>query len=201
MKKSQKRKIILYILILIIVFLLILIIAMSNRNKKPIAQANPINNETDEDTKNDGILNLSGFGVFFDNYTGELMSSEIATGLKEITINKIPRIYKMIKDYNDSDLKIFYNNNKNSIQKMIGIDNEDDFVHFANGLKNSNVKNFGSWDRLDILTDTFKNDSDKNGYSYAEYEVTYKDNSIIRFSAYISKTSSNDVLYIINTVN
>lgn len=192
--KSKKKRLII-LAIIVILILAILVIVMSNRREDPVAHANPLIAETD--TKNDGILNLSGFGTFFDYYTGDLMASEIATGLKEITINKIPRIYKAIKDYNKSELETFYNNNSNSIKNMVGIDNQEDFIKFALGLQEANVE-FGKWDRLDIVTDSFKDESDKPGYAYSEYEVTYRNDNIIRFTGYIAKSSTTDVRYIIN---
>lgn len=194
--KSNKKKIILIVIILVILISLMILI-VSNRKEKPIAQANPLVNEID--TKTDNILNLSGFGTFFDKYTGELKSSEIAKGLKEITINKIPRIYGMIEKYNKSELEKFFNNNSSSIRNMVGIDNQEDFVKFAQGLQNAKV-DFNKWDRLDIVTDTFVDESDKDGYAYAEYEVTYINDTVLRFSVYVSKSSTDDVLYIVNVV-
>ena len=199
LKKSKilKTLIILVIIFSIVIGATIILKNVSKKGKENTPHANP---QLDEyDTKTDGILNLSGFGVFFDHYTGDLRSSEIAKGLKNITINKIPRIYNSIKDYNEAELVKFYEKNSNSIKNMVGIDNKDDFVKFAQGLQKAQV-NYNSWDRLDILEDTFVDESDKDGYAYAEYEVAYINGTIIKFSAYINKSSTADVVYIINIV-
>ena len=194
-KKHLKFKI---KLLIVVIFLILTIILIKKFNKpKEYISHTPVHQEID--TKKDGILNLSGFGTFFDHYTGELKSSEIATGLKEITISKIPRIHKIIKGYNKEELETFFDNNGKSLKNMVGIDNKEDFVQFAQGLQKVKV-DFNKWDRLDIITDTFVDVSTKEGYAYAEYEVKYQNDEKIKFSVYISRTATADVLYMVNVI-
>ena len=77
MKKKYR-----FILILIIILAILLVGLIYFLNKSTQIDY--------DDPKNDGVLNLSGFGVFFEKYSGEFKSSEIASNLETLTIEYIP---------------------------------------------------------------------------------------------------------------
>lgn len=187
--KNTRNKLIL-ILIIILAILLVGTVYFLNKAK-----------EIDyDDPKNDGVLNLSGFGVFFEKYSGEFKSSEIASDLKTLTIEYIPNIYNTVKKYKDDKLEEYYNENKNRIKKNIGINDFSEFSLFINSLKESKI-DLDTWYRLDLINETFNDDSDKKGYAYIEYEVSFKNDEKLKFSLYISKRKSKTPNYIISVIN
>lgn len=185
--KSKKTKIIL----LLIIILFILLIGT-------IYYLNKVKEKTKfDDPKTDGVLNLSGFGIFFEKYSGELKSSEIASDLDSLTTDYLPNIYNKVKKYKNKKLEEYYNDNKNRIKKDLGIESFSEFSEFINKFKELGI-DLNTWYRLDLIEETFKDQSDKSGYSYIEYEVSFKNDDKLRFSLYISKKSNKTPKYIIN---
>lgn len=160
---------------------------------------NKLSNSSQINAKSEGVLNLSGFGVFFDKYSGEFKSSEIAADLEDLTIEYIPKIYNNAKKLKDNKMEEYYNESKNRIKKEIGINDYSEFSVFINALKETKI-DLDTWYRLDIITESFIDDSDKIGYSYFEYEVSFKNDEKIKFSAYVSKRKSKTPNYIIKVI-
>lgn len=196
---SRRSKKVKKLRILIVVFLILLVVTIIsykkiiNKDKKDVVS---ININKNIDLKTDGVLDIGGLEIFHTDFTGELELSEIAKSLIKITEKHVPKIYNMTKDYNDSELTTFYNNNSNSIKNMVGIDNVNDFIDFCKKLQNRKIDLTKSY-KLDVLMDTFEDESSKEGYAYSEYEVSYMDDSIIRFSIYVAKSSTISPQYII----
>lgn len=180
------------IILLLIIILAILLIGT-------IYYLNKIRKINYDDIKNNGVLNLSGFGVFFEKYSGDFKSSEIASNLQTLTIEYIPKMYNTVKKYKEDKLEEYYNENKNRIKKDIGINDFSEFSRFINLLKESKI-DLDSWYRLDLIPESFENDSDKPGYAYAEYEVSFKNDDKLKFSLYVSKRKSKTPNYIINLI-
>ena len=187
MKKKYR-----FILILIIILAILLVGLIYFLNKSTQIDY--------DDPKNDGVLNLSGFGVFFEKYSGEFKSSEIASNLETLTIEYIPKIYNTVKKYKEDELEEYYNENKKKKKKNIGITDFSEFSNFINSLKESKI-DLDTWYRLDLIKESFKNDSDKSEYAYAEYEVSFKSDEKIKFSLYVSKRKSKTPNYIISIIN
>jgi AcrR family transcriptional regulator len=59
----------------------------------------------------------------------------------------------------------------------------------------ANSYRFFSRNIKDIVKDSFKNKSDRLGYAYVEFEVTYKSEDKIKLAAYISKAYANTPEY------
>lgn len=192
-KKTKQRKM---INILIIILALVIIISVIVFKKSKRIPSTPIENNNYLKEKK---LNLSGFGIFFDEYSGVQKASEVAKKLEEMTTTFIPEVYDIIKYYNDAKIEEYYQNNVDNVRIMFGIDNSKSFKKFAKGLQNAKV-DFNEWERLDILQETFLNDSEKVGYAYTEYEVTYKNSTTIKFSLYINRLATEDIEYIINVL-
>lgn len=185
--KSKKSKIIL----LLIIILFILLIGT-------IYYLNKVKEKTKfDDPKTDDVLNLSGFGVFFEKYSGDLKSSEIASDLDTLTTEYLPNMYQKLDKCNNRKIEEYYNDNKNRIKKNLGIVSLSDFSNFINKIKELKI-NLEDWYRLDLVKETFKDQSDKSGYAYIEYEVSFKNDDKLRFSLYISKKSNKTPKYIIN---
>lgn len=193
-------------IIILIILCLSLIVILAIAKRKDNSQ-NTNQNESNKlvqvsNRKNyENELKFSGFGVFFDNFTGDSKSSEILSSVKTITVKYIPKLYDLIKKYNESELETFYNNNSKNIKTMFGIQNLDDFKKFAmslqNKLTNDNVRKFI---RVDVNEDTFKDESDIPGYAYVEYSVTYEDNTVVNFLLYVARDKNNEVPNMVNVV-
>lgn len=189
------------VLILIIICLLILIVIgiaytiNQNKEKQQIDNTTP----TVLEPKEDDVLNLSGFGVFFDKYSGHLKSSDIAKKLEEIVTEKLPKTYSIVKDYDDTTLGSYYDKNENQIKINYGIESSEEFKNFISKIKQSNI-DINQWYRLDILQDTFVDSSDLRGYSYVEFLVKFKSDQELRFSLYVAKTKNFVPTYLIDIV-
>ena len=192
-KKVKKLRILIVVFLILLVVTIISYKKIINKDKKEVVS---ININKNIDLKTDGVLDIGGLEIFHTDFTGELELSEIAKSLIKITEKHVPKIYNMTKDYNDSELTTFYNNNSNSIKNMVGIDNVNDFIDFCKKLQNRKIDLTKSY-KLDVLMDTFEDESSKEGYAYSEYEVSYMDDSIIRFSIYVAKSSTISPQYII----
>lgn len=192
-KKVKKLRILIVVFLILLVVTIISYKKIINKDKKDVVS---ININKNIDLKTDGVLDIGGLEIFHTDFTGELELSEIAKSLIKITEKHVPKIYNMTKDYNDSELTTFYNNNSNSIKNMVGIDNVNDFIDFCKKLQNRKIDLTKSY-KLDVLMDTFEDESSKEGYAYSEYEVSYMDDSIIRFSIYVAKSSTISPQYII----
>ena len=199
MKKNffLKNKIIWLLMVLCIILLIISICSIKNikKNTEPVEKGKPL-----IDTTTDGILNLSGFGIFFDKYEGNLKSSEIGNNLEKVTIKYIPEMFDEIKNFTNEELKAYYSKNSLLLKIRYGKEDFATFSSFINSLKSKNI-DLTTWDRLDILKESFKNTSDKDNYAYTEYEVTYQNKEKIKFSLYISKKPNITPTYIISIIN
>lgn len=189
-RNEKKAKRVLLLIIILIVVLVLLVCFLKILSHKKVSQK-------DIDPKNDGVLNLSGFGIFFEKYSGDFKSSEIASYLEKLTIETIPQIYKDTRRSKDNKIEEYYNENK--IKQKLGIMDASDFLKFINIIKNSKI-DLDTWYRLDLVKETFENDSDKKGYAYIEYEVSFKNDDKLRFSLYVSKNKNKKPNYIINIV-
>ncbi len=188
-KKILKLIIMCVILLIILVFIYYKVDSAKKQTGKPLT---PV-----VDPKDDDVLNLSGFGVFFEKYDGYFKSSEIAAKLEDITINVLPKLYNEVKEYDDENLKKYFDENTAIIEYNFGITNFEVFKNMIEKLKQRNIDLSTSY-RLDLEKETFSNDSDKTGYAYVKYNVSYKNDEKINFSVYVSKDVSTEESYIIN---
>lgn len=192
MKKNKKlhRNILIAILIMILILIILTIILMVVKNN--------IDPKTKlEDLKGNDVLNLSGFGIFFEQYTGEYKSSEIASHLENVTVDQLPQLYKDIKYANDNKLEKYYKDNLSNIKKYYGKRNLAEFLDFAKKVKKINT-NLDNWYRLDVNSDSFINESEKKDYAYVEYTVSFKNDDTLNFSVYIAKKLNKNVSFIID---
>ena len=194
MKKNKRRKIIFILIILCLIAAVILGIIYYKVKKEKEQTGKPLTPVVDP--KEDNVLNISGFGIFFEKYSGHLKSSEIAKKLDEITTKLLPSMFDEIKDYDDKQLENYYNSNNLVIIKDYGISDFNEFSIFIRSLKEVNV-DLSTWYRLDLIKDTFKDNSDKEGYASIEYEVSFKNDQKIKFLLYVAKNASINPTYII----
>lgn len=152
------------------------------------------------DTKEDGELNFSGVGIFFDKYVGDFKASDVAKKLEKVTTIYLPELANTVSEYNEIQLiKYFYQNQK-SIKEAYGITECEIFVNFVNKIKETGI-DLNNWYRLDVDEETFVNDSDKKGYAYVQYSVSMKNDEKINFSLYVAKSSKKSIPYIIDVIN
>lgn len=181
------------ILVIIIMFICLIGIFWGIRD------TSPKNSRKFIDPKEDELLNFSGVGVFFDKYSGDFKSSDVAKKLQKVTTIYLPELINTVEDYKEIQLiKYFYQNQK-TIKEIYGIEDSETFVNFVNKVKSTGV-NLNDWYRLDVDKETFTDNSDKKGYAYVEYSVSMKNDDKIYFSLYVSKSSKKTVPYIIDVI-
>ena len=190
----MKFKIILILIVICLIGIIVLGYNLREEEQKAVIPVAPV-----LDPKEDDVLNLSGFGVFFEKYSGNLTTSEVSKKLDEITTTILPQIFETVKNYNENELTTYYNENAGMIKESFGIQSKEDFSKFIEKLKLTNL-DLNTWYRLDLLKDTFVDISEKNMYSYVEYEVSFKNEQKIKFSLYISRNSNHEPLYIIDVI-
>ncbi len=188
-KKKYKYAFIIVVLIICLIILLLYI-------RKHYTYKNTVNYE---DIKNNGLLNLSGIGVFFDQYDGEFKASEVAKKLEDITTIYLPELINTTNEYNEMQLIKYFYENRKSIKETYGIKEYETFVNFVNKINESNV-DINEWYRLDVEEETFLNESDKKGYAYVEYFVSMKNDQTLEFSLYVSKSAKKTIPYIVDVI-
>ena len=104
-----------------------------------------------------------------------------------------------MKNYDEGDLEIYYNSNSDFIKQMLGIEDVSTFKQFVKNIKHRNI-DLNNWYRLDLLKETFVNNTDKTNYAYIEYEVSFKNNEKIKYSLYVTKKENIKPAYIINII-
>lgn len=196
MKQIKKKRNILIIALLITCLVVLVFVVVKLKS----STTTNVTNNYDTDTKEDGILNFSGAGVFFDEYTGDFKASEVAKKLEDVTIIELPELVNTVGDYSEIQLIKYFYQNKKIIKETYGITNYTTFVDFINKINETGV-DVNDWYRLDFDKETFLDTSDKNGYAYIEYSVSMKNNEKIKFSLYVAKSSSKAIPYIIDVIN
>lgn len=194
----KRKKIIVILLIICLIILMILGITYYNAKKEKEQTGKPLTPLVDP--KEDDVLNISGFGIFFEKYSGNLKSSEIAEHLDMITTTYLPEMFNQVKEYDTQQINEYYSNNADDIKDNLGIENVENFTSFLQKLKNLN-EDLNSWYRLDLIKDTFTDESDKEDYAYVEYEVSLKNDNKLKFSLYISKSVTTKPTYIIDVID
>ena len=169
LNKRMKR------LILIISVLLVALIALSvalyfaNAEKRQTAKGRTV----EINTKEDGVLNLGGFGVFFDKYSGQFKSSEIAEKMGNVVTLYLPTVKDQIDDLSEAELSDYYTKNASNLKRYFGVMTYEEFKPIAIML-NSTTIDLDSHYRLDVIKDSFTNSTEKMGYAYSEFKISYK---------------------------
>lgn len=186
--KKFKILIIIFIILAICTFIgLITIKTLYNERPKVAADGRTENNQ----------LLLNGFGVFSEKYSGNLKTSQISEYIQQNIKEELPNLYKNIKKCDEATLKEYYEENAMYIKSNFGITSFENFKDFSKKVQNVNV-NLKKWYKVNINKETFMDNSDLKGYSYVEYDVEYEDNSILKFSAYITRRKENKPIIIYN---
>lgn len=191
-KKGNLKKIIVLLIIFCIVILIFLINSVKEKQKFHVTELKPY-------TRTDRYLKLSGFGIFFEQYNGYLKSSEISGVLEKIITNKLPKIYDDVKNYSENELESYYNENITTLKSDFGINDVTTFINFIEKIKKTNV-DINTWNELDVIKESFIENSQKNNYSYAEFNVIYENNSIIKYSIFVKKVHNSEPVYILDVV-
>lgn len=192
MKRIEKKYKDISIIALLLICLVVLFgVIRNNTTKQEIFNI--------DDTKEDGVLNFSGVGVFFDIYTGDFKASDVAKKLEEVTTIYLPELINTVNDYNEMQLIKYFYQNQESIKKVYGITDYEIFIDFVNKINETGV-DLNNWYRLDVDEETFIDNSDKKGYSYVQYSVSMKNDDMIYFSLYVSKSSKKSIPYIIDVI-
>lgn len=194
MKIAKKKNIILKLILLCIAILIVcgtIYYKIDKERKQTAKGLTPV-----IDTKEDGVLNLNGIGVFFDKYDGHLTTSEIAKKLDETTMILIPKVFEETKMLEENKLKEYYENNTTTINLKLGISDFNKFNKFIKKLKETNLE-MDSCYRLNVLKETFVKESDIPNYAYVEYEVVFKNEQKIHFDLYVAKSLKEIPEYII----
>lgn len=174
-----------------VILLVILIAVFRKKQNEPIVLKQSVNTRTDR------YLKLGGFGIFFEQYNGELTSSEISKKLEQITTQNLPEMYNEIKNLDEDERKNYFENNSSQIKSDFGIKEYNEFYDFIHKIEQTGI-DIKQWDSLMVSKESFKNDSDVLDYAYVEYEVSYNSQQKITYSMYVSKIKTKKTNYIIN---
>lgn len=180
----KKKKIILSLIIICLVMLAVI----------GIIYYYAINKE--QQIKENKVLSLTGFGVIFEQYEGDLTTGGFAVKLEEITTKHLPETYDEVKNYDEAKLKSYYIQNSSQIKSNFGITKFSQFSELIAKIKQTNI-DIATWESLGIIKESLTNESDKSKYAYVEYEVTYENDQKIIYTAYLIKQKSNLPEYII----
>lgn len=195
-RKKTKKLIIISICICILIFMIVIFL---NKTKNVKTVREITTNSTiplDRGRTEKGQLIFNGASVFVEMYNGELKLSEILKELNTIIKNRIPKTYNLIKNYDDNNLEIFFENNKRSLKNMYGVQTSEEFIELAKKLQEQSV-DFYKYLKLNINSETFSNDCDKEGYSYVEAELEYEDGTILPMIIYIARFLDTEPNYIV----
>lgn len=192
-KKFNLKKIIILLIIFCIVILIYLINIVKEKQKFHVTELKSY-------TRTDRYLKLNGFGIFFEQYNGYLKTSEISGKLEKIITEKLPILYTQVKEYDRKELENYYNNHSKELESDFGITDVSLFVEFINNVKNTNI-DVTTWNELNVLKENFKDSSEKNNYSYVEFDVMYENDNIIKYSLFVKKVQNAEPVYIIDVVN
>lgn len=152
----------------------------------------------DGKTANDQLL-LNGLGIFSEKYSGEFKVTDVMKMLNTLAKEDLPDLYNNIKRYDDSKLEKYYTDNSTDIRKKIGKSDFKEFNEFAIKVQNSQV-DFKDWDTLNIDKESFVNFSDKTGYAYVEYMISFKNDKNVRFSFYLAHKKSKNIPFIVDII-
>lgn len=184
------------IIFITIAFVLCIIMAIILNYTQKYMQELKMQESIDGRTAENQLL-LNGVGAISEKYTGNFKTAEIIDKLNEVTKEDLPNLYKDIKKYDDAKLEKYYEENSTSIKKKFGKKDSKEFISFAKELQNSS-NNLKKWYRLDIDRQSISNDTDKKGFVYFEYTVTYENDETMKFSMYVSNNKSVGVPFIVD---
>lgn len=157
MKKNRKdlmevkRKIVTVIIVLIIILMIFGLVVLYMNPKKEheyeILGVYKPENYVEEESDNINFTNME----LLSEFNGKLPVSTGIKSLNEIFINQIPKYIENTKDYNDGELKKYYNDNKDEITKNLRIDSEESFINMNTKYKTLQVENYAKIEECEIL--------------------------------------------------
>lgn len=189
--KKLILKVVIILFTICVILLVILIAVFQKKQNEPVVLKQSINTRTDR------YLKLGGFGIFFEQYDGELTSSEISKKLEQMTTQTLPEVYAKVKDLNEKTRKDYFDNYSSEIESDFGIKEYNEFDNFIHKIEETGI-DVEQWESLMVIKESFKNDSDVLDYAYVEYEVSYNNEQKITYSMYLSKVKTKKPNYIIN---
>lgn len=195
LNKRTKRLILILSVLLVALIALSVALYFANAERRQTAKGRTV----EIDTKEDGVLNLGGFGVFFDKYSGQFKSSEIADKMGNVVTLYLPTVKDQIDDLTEAELSDYYTKNASNLKRYFGVMTFEEFKPIATMLNGTTI-DLDTHYRLDVIKESFTNKTEKMGYAYAEFKISYKSEETLTFGAYISKSYTNDPEYLIVSV-
>ena len=117
-----------------------------------------------------------------------LSSAKVIDKLEEIITRYIPKLYNTIKDFQEDELKSYYEQNQKAINKMLTISSEEEFLELVNNLRNLQTE-MDLYDYCEYLESESKIDLEgksKNIYELV-FNVYYRNGKSLRLCLNISK--------------
>lgn len=185
MKALKPKKIKKIITILFVLLILVLSIFIILKNNPVDRRLKYIYNE-----KKEGNIKIMPINVspLFTTYNGNIDQRSIYKAMYIFANELVENYHNKVKDFDEQQLKEYYNKKSNVIQKELGIDDEDEFLKFAETLKKINN------DKLILESYTINPNTIKRKNNSTEFVLIlkYQDNEKIAFYLNILNNSTSN---------
>lgn len=186
---NKKKKIILVILIILGISLVICLTVLNqyknSAEKYDTETVDGIYTQKDIDIIQESVDNYvsdkvvpTGISKLYGQYQGNNDLSELYRGIKKVS-DYIPLISEKLAGKSDTDIKKYYDTNKEEIIQNTGIIDSEDFVNFA-----KYILEFNSLKTLNssaIITDTISTD---DNFLMFDLKLVYEDNQEVIVKTY-----------------
>lgn len=156
-KKKDNNLIIILIaivLLIILVALLVTIIKKITTNKNEV-YTNDIITNVAPDIEYEETMNIvreefeeigqivpENYNFLTRMYEGNIEDTVLYSKIYDFIRKTVPETYKLLKDYDDTQITNYFNENRQTIINNLGIENADDYVKMVNQIKNIGDKNY-----------------------------------------------------------
>ena len=175
MKKVKKQRKILRIVILFIIILIIVLvtaIAIYKYKNSYVSSYDDIIYDTTE--REDINYPYRGY-KFFQYYTGDISSDDIAKSMSNIAETVLPEYYLELKNASELEIEEFYNENTDEIIENLGINDVEKFVELIQYVCTLTADNL-VFESYEVDYENFYND---DTFSYCYLYITYEGNEAL----------------------
>ena len=134
--------------------------------------------------------------VFFVDYDGKLPPQTIYKSMFDTFTNVIPKLYKDLKNADDTEIMKYMEKNQKYIKEKLGIEDKEAFYKLAYAIKGL------QGDRLEYGASEVKTDTIQHYKNYSNMVVNlqYQNNHILQLNLHVRRYISKDASPIIYTV-
>lgn len=187
MEKNKIRKkfvkiLIIFMILLIFCMSVILYITSKNSSQTQIEYIN--SDEWNGELYPDGMPNL------FRNYSGSLTCQNIGKSFYYVTNTVIPKYAKECKNYTQTQIEEYFENNKESIALDIGIRKKEEFYDLITKINNLTDLSELEFEKFYINAETVNKQS---GVTKADLCIKYKNCDVLTLNVRINSSKTSNV--------